>query len=1306
MHFVLFDEVLETHVVRSLASALRRRGHQVTTTGPIWQGHEFPHEEADVSRIGRALQECLADNPDVLFNFRAATLTASMLEQAQRSGLQTMVWLPDDPVLYQICYGKIVDSYDHVLHCGGEEILDFYEARHGRSGVNFPFWTGLEEWPEVTRTPPRRHDLAFLGNCEGTVRSGRYGFVSSLPFRTQVFGRCSDDPFGISGGYLEGEAAVAMALADASAGLNVPQFFDTYQGSKYDFDELRELGTFQFPSRVIQYACLGLPIVSLQPGGHEETFPELVIGRDRRELIEAASQLLHDPGELQRVASATHDRFLRSFSADARAALLEDLASDPQRWAALSVAERSTAFASVHGDHQETRVRYTPPVHKELRDGQSSHELLPSIDEQRERLAVERIESPRKWKILLLGASDHSLSEVNRVRRALELLGHRVLHLDLLRNPDLSVPMVDASGGDLRTVLSLAAIEPTIDALDPAIIISVGTEAAFTAADADALGARNIVTVGLFLDPADGAGVVSAVAPRFQFVGARSAALVNSCRDAGALHSSVFLPAADRRLLCTPLIAPADSGPDLLMLDRVRLPDQLEAQLSEHFDFGAPVLGEAVEFTTSDGGKAIETARRAGGVQLVWGGDANHEALPAESSDVMLANVMAAAASGAAVCCSNVAELGELFSPGSEVAVVDSAGGLVPALRNLLADPSTIETLRRRSFARICGEHLYEHRLLALFAMVEAEVGQIDGRSDRYQKVVISGYYGMKNVGDEMILDAITSGASKQHESVYFVVAAENPIEVERSHALEAFDRSDLERSQVEVADASAVLLGGGGLWHDYSFERAGRESSLFADNRISPTGYAKVPLLGAIHHRPFHVYGMGAGPLGEPAKRFVKFVADRAATLTVRDESSKTLLEAYPTWTAPITVAPDPVYALDIGEPGTLQTISDLARSGPVLGVNLRPWASDDVRLHENVAAALERFAATTGCSLVGVPMREGSAHDSRVLERVFSMVDSSVDRVILDYEDPLTDVVSALAACDVVLSMRLHSCLLAHRLGVPVAGLAYDPKLDRHFEDLGVGGDSLPLTSSADAIYTKLVALLEPADMAALDAAVRDRETAAHDSLAQLGDALAASPDAFAVAPLCFTGSSGNPRPSSGAPSSGQREIDLRSGTIRSGCEFDTGEVPFVAKRSPNQTMFHIDRSDPKRGDFVEFEIAVSAEAGSGQWVVLEVVSPYARPKNTGRLQYEVWLDDMLLLTEDVAQSDAINEIRIAWLAKADEARFRVRVIALRDCESWSWGRQGRLELRRITHGAALVEDPLTISASSPHSALLVDR
>jgi hypothetical protein len=346
MKIALFEDILERHVRRSLSRALTARGHEVIECVPCFSGHHFPTEQSDIERITTTLESIVEQRPDALLNFRASTLTPSMIEYVKGKGVQTLVWLPDDPVLYGVCYSNIVEHYDFVLNCGGLTILEWYERQHDVRGINFPFWTDRSEFP-LTHDPRSNSefDIAFLGQIKGPIRRQRYDLLASLPGEVRIYGRIESDPKKLYHGYLTSAAETASVLGRAKLAFNIPQFFEHYRGHEYDFPELSSMGHFQYPSRVIQYASVGLPILTYGPDRPPETFPEMLAAPDIATCISIARELLPDTERLSSIAERTSARFLSSFDASARAEFLEEIVAAPDRVKSASATERARMFA-------------------------------------------------------------------------------------------------------------------------------------------------------------------------------------------------------------------------------------------------------------------------------------------------------------------------------------------------------------------------------------------------------------------------------------------------------------------------------------------------------------------------------------------------------------------------------------------------------------------------------------------------------------------------------------------------------------------------------------------------------------------------------------------------------------------------------------------------------------------------------------------------------------------------------------------------------------------------------------------------
>ena len=1322
MRIVLFDEILEQHTVRSLKRALEARGHEVRATGKIWAGHRFPVKPDDLERIWREVRALVDLKPDAVFVFRAATLIPEMTELLKQAGILTAVWFPDDPVLYQICYRAIADAYDMLLHCGPDDVLAFYQNKHGRSGVNFPFWTDAEEFPCAYRFGGATSDLVFLGNCNDNVRGGRYDLIGSLPLRTRIYGRVAKDPYGICGGYLEGTQETAKALGRGRFGLNIPQFFNTYRGSDYDFPELAAFSHFEFPSRVIQYAAAGLPIVSIEPRGAPSTFPEIVAAKDRRELIHRIEELLNDEERLDRLARATHTRFRRSFSAAARAAFLESLLTEPERWAQANLKDRARAFAEGWNEEEKAIVERTaaslPTISAEP----------PSLDAQRAALRAYQPEGVRCRRILFVGGADEGPLGATTARvRALNALGHTVLHLDLRRHSDL-IESVSNAGEIAGHKINTPKLMPILRRFQPQIVVVDGAGLGLSTIEEEAF-PTNVLRLGVALSDMDLSPEDLDVAADFDVYA------TNRPTDFESLDADIR-----RRIL------PWNFGLDLgrvtqemepvttVVAEVIHVGDadatEADANLLDRVqrEFSLRIYGRGWRSSVAQEYSAdrLPAIRRAGRIHL-------HFLDPNSPAAELKRGVLESIADGGVVCLPRIAGMERYFEYDSEIVGYENAEDLCARLRWLLANPAQMEALRRRALARLCRAHLCEQRWMELLTRVERDVFEetasiapervaqlretLAVEQLRRKDVILSGFYGASNAGDELILRSIVEGVARHRKDVNFIIAGENPAAIERMHARQAFRRSDVEAADAYATGASAAVLGGGGLWHDYSFVRAGGNASLFTQNPISLTGFGKLPLLTRMYGRPFHVYGVGAGPLEHPeARQCLRFLAEQAKSVAVRDAASKELLEGIESWRNPVECYPDAVYALELAEAEVPREVQEIAAQFPILVVNLRPWAeAASTRFFERLAQTLERAAERLQCALVGVPMQGEPNADEAVLRRVFAMIQTSTPAWVMPWSEDWGRLYGVLRSGRMLLAMRLHACLLAHRLGVPALGLAYDPKVRRHFQEFDAEEAALPLDADADDYFERIVRAWPraPQIVAAFAPRVRQLEERATQGLRRLAERLAETPYAPACLPLRW-----NPRPSEmerAAPAAippvpaeaipEEKGVDLRRGEVVSGVVSKPGaKVAVKIDSHADHVTFLMTRSDPRRDEYAEYRYLMRLDKTTGHTLLLHVRSPYKNPSNAGRLAYQVLLDDEVLLEEDIASSDETNSVRVTWNPTGETAWLRVRVVARRHCEPWNWGRAARMIITQLAHRPIVHEGALRVVCTSPFARVLV--
>lgn len=329
-------------------------------------------------------------------------------------------------------------------------------------------------------------------------------------------------------------------------------------------------------------------------------------------------------------------------------------------------------------------------------------------------------------------------------------------------------------------------------------------------------------------------------------------------------------------------------------------------------------------------------------------------------------------------------------------------------------------------------------------------------------RVLITGYYGFGNAGDEAILASMISGLRERRREIEIVVVSGNPGRTTALHGVPAVPRDDIPGLVEAVRSSDLVILGGGGLLQDYW--------PTPAEDFLTPWQgglytYLALPVLAALTNRPFFLYAIGVGPLAtEEGRELTRVAFALARGATVRDPESLDLLRSIgiPRESLQgVEIAADPAFDLpaarlapDLGLP---------AEGGPVLGVVLRPWNFSRDRSGEweaEVGRALDRLVAEAGARIVFLPFdaRAEGEDDAALQDRVRRGMAAGGRTSRLAAGLPPGELAGALSRCDLVLAMRYHAALFALSAGVPTVGLAYDPKLAALMDGAGLGESCLP--------------------------------------------------------------------------------------------------------------------------------------------------------------------------------------------------------------------------------------------------------
>jgi polysaccharide pyruvyl transferase WcaK-like protein len=304
-------------------------------------------------------------------------------------------------------------------------------------------------------------------------------------------------------------------------------------------------------------------------------------------------------------------------------------------------------------------------------------------------------------------------------------------------------------------------------------------------------------------------------------------------------------------------------------------------------------------------------------------------------------------------------------------------------------------------------------------------------------KIAVFGNYGVRNLGDDLIL----MGIQKKFEHHDLSVFCGNPDEVRTEFGLKSFPffpggvrtwvkylfsryyRREIRMSFEMLRQCDRIMIGGGGILVDRHFKavilwwaqlrmirRTGKPYEFLGNSLELKKFWSKILLL-----------------------RFLK----KAESVTVRDTASKAFLQS------------NGVKA-ELVDDLSQYAVLDISHRLPqkMMAISLCQWG-----LGPSQRSALQKFLEDRkreGYRLVGLAFQTIGDDDRKILEAVIPGI---------EIKTSLPDILEALRTSRVMLAMRYHAVLLGLRFSVPLVALSYQDKISNLMQDRNLSHLCIPI-------------------------------------------------------------------------------------------------------------------------------------------------------------------------------------------------------------------------------------------------------
>ena len=302
--------------------------------------------------------------------------------------------------------------------------------------------------------------------------------------------------------------------------------------------------------------------------------------------------------------------------------------------------------------------------------------------------------------------------------------------------------------------------------------------------------------------------------------------------------------------------------------------------------------------------------------------------------------------------------------------------------------------------------------------------------------ILISGYYGFDNIGDESILRTLITSLREKIPDCRLTVLSHDPASTREKYGVEAVDRMAPLAILRAVKRCDMLISGGGSLLQDVTSNRSIRY-------------YLAIIRLAKFFGKKVFIYSQGIGPIDRAENRRATAKALRKADgIVVRDEKSAVLLEEIGIEHEKVVITADPVIRMK--KPDKNVGAEILTRVGVDGGKLTVGWAIRERHIDSafvrEVSESIRYLKENYDAESVLIPFHY--EEDRTVCAEIAQRTGAKC----LTEKYLSEDMLSIIGNMDVLVGVRLHSLIYAAIMGVPLIGVSYDPKCTAFLNSVGL--------------------------------------------------------------------------------------------------------------------------------------------------------------------------------------------------------------------------------------------------------------
>ncbi len=312
------------------------------------------------------------------------------------------------------------------------------------------------------------------------------------------------------------------------------------------------------------------------------------------------------------------------------------------------------------------------------------------------------------------------------------------------------------------------------------------------------------------------------------------------------------------------------------------------------------------------------------------------------------------------------------------------------------------------------------------------------------KSIIVSGYYGFDNFGDDAILGVIVDKLKSLGNNI--AVISKNPKKTSLLYQVYSVKNFSLLSLFLAMSRSDVLISGGGSLLQDVTSFK----SLLY---------YSAIIWLAEAMNKKVIIFAQGIGPLNrEKSVEIVKKLLLKADFVSVRDQKSLQLLNS---WGVKATLVNDPVFSLEVTP----------ANPDGTIGVQLRDYKTmNDVLLNRLAEQILKEFP---GRKIEIYAFQK--ALDYKIclkFEKILKTMNPEVNTEVI-HSLTKNDFIFKMSHLEYMIAMRFHAVLVALKLGIKTIAINYDAKVTKLAYEALIPIITMKGDDDYDAAFAKMKAL-----------------------------------------------------------------------------------------------------------------------------------------------------------------------------------------------------------------------------------------